>query len=63
MKPRDKHVCTRCQKHRSLYAYRGRVRADRHHTLCFRCYRACCDQLRARARDFVVGMALCSPAA
>jgi hypothetical protein len=63
MKPKDKHVCALCHKHRSVYQYRGRVQADRHHTLCFQCYRACCNQLRERARAILAGMVLCSRAA
>lgn len=40
----DRHVCMHCHRHRSLYRYRGRVRADRHHSLCFRCYRSHLDR-------------------
>lgn len=31
------------------YRYRGRVRADRTHTLCFECYRASLNRFRAKA--------------
>jgi hypothetical protein len=31
-----------------LFRYRGEVRADRDHTLCFRCYRAQVERARAR---------------
>jgi hypothetical protein len=37
-------VCTACKQHRSLYRYNGHVRADRYHTLCFRCYRKALDR-------------------
>ena len=42
------HVCVSCRERRSLFRYRGAVRADRDHTLCFRCYRALRDSMRAR---------------
>jgi hypothetical protein len=42
------HVCVSCRERRSLFRYRGAVRADRDHTLCFRCYRALRDSVRAR---------------
>jgi hypothetical protein len=42
------HICVACRERRSLFRYRGAVRADRDHTLCFRCYRALCDSMRAR---------------
>ena len=37
---RAQHVRINCRQRRSLFRYRGRVRADRSHTLCFQCYRA-----------------------
>ena len=36
----DKHRCLVCARHRSVFAFRGRVRADAHHNLCPRCYRS-----------------------
>jgi hypothetical protein len=36
-----------CGERRSLFAYRGVVKADRHHSLCFECYRAEGNRLRA----------------
>jgi hypothetical protein len=44
----DSHRCRNCQAHRARFRYRGRVRADRDHTLCFRCFRAEVNRLRAR---------------
>jgi hypothetical protein len=44
---RTHHVCTRCRARRSLFRYRGAVRADRDHTLCFQCYRALHNSMRA----------------
>jgi hypothetical protein len=43
-----RHLCLGCRSQRARFRYRGRVRADRDHSLCFRCYRSACDQLRAR---------------
>ena len=35
-----KHRCQACARHGSVFAFRGRVRADADHNLCPRCYRA-----------------------
>lgn len=49
MRPRAaRHLCLGCHAHRARFRYRGHVRADRDHTLCFRCYRAEMDRQRAR---------------
>ena len=45
---RARHMCKGCSRHRALFQYRGEVRADRDHTLCFRCYRSERDRQRAR---------------
>jgi len=45
---RTHHQCVGCGARRSLYRYRGFVRADANHTLCFRCYRGLRDSMRAR---------------
>jgi hypothetical protein len=37
-----------CGERRSLFLYRGVVKADRDHNLCFECYRAETNRLRAR---------------
>ena len=44
----ERHVCLACRSQRSLFRYRGEVRADCDHTLCFRCYRAEANRQRAR---------------
>jgi hypothetical protein len=36
----DKHRCLGCTRHRSVFLFRGRVRADADHNLCPRCYRS-----------------------
>ena len=44
----ERHVCRQCRNHPARFQYRGQIRADRDHTLCFRCYRAEVNRLRAR---------------
>ena len=41
-------LCLACRERRPLFSYRGVVKADRHHNLCFECYRAELNRLRAR---------------
>jgi len=41
-------LCLACGERRPLFFYRGVVKADRDHTLCFECYRAEVNRLRAR---------------
>jgi hypothetical protein len=47
--PGSKKVCQRCNDRRARFRYRGSVRADRDHTLCFECYRSERDRQRSRA--------------
>jgi hypothetical protein len=42
-------VCVGCERQRALFRYHGIVKWDRHHTLCFRCFRAQVDRLRITA--------------
>jgi len=42
-----RHLCAACRERRARYRYRGDVRADRQHVLCFQCFRAAREQLRA----------------
>lgn len=42
-----KHLCQRCRDRKARFRYRGAVRADRDHTLCFECYRSERDRRRA----------------
>ena len=44
----DRHLCASCLDRRAKYQYRGHVRADRQHVLCFQCYRAARERLRAQ---------------
>ena len=46
-----KQLCGVCRERKARFRYRGEVRADRHHTLCFECHR--CEVNRARARQMV----------
>ena len=43
-----RQVCTCCRRRKARFEYRGVVRADRDHTLCFECYRSERDRRRAR---------------
>ena len=42
-----KQTCQRCRDRKARFQYRGEVRADRDHTLCFECYRSERDRQRA----------------
>ena len=44
----SKHLCQRCSDRKARFRYRGAVRADRHHTLCFECFRSERERLRSR---------------
>ena len=44
----ERHICRQCHAHRARFRYRGLVKADRDHTLCFRCYRSELEKARAR---------------
>jgi hypothetical protein len=44
----ERHVCCGCRQHPARFRFRGEVRADRDHNLCFRCYRAEVNRQRAR---------------
>ena len=47
-----RHLCQRCRDRKAKFQYRGVVRADRDHTLCFECYRA--ERNRGRVRALAV---------
>jgi len=49
-----RHLCAGCREQPARFRYRGRVRADRDHNLCFRCYRAEVNRSRARRLASVV---------
>jgi hypothetical protein len=40
--------CESCRLRKARFRYRGIVRTDRDHTLCFECYRAVRDRRRAQ---------------
>ena len=44
----ERHVCRECERHPARFRYRGEIRADKEHTLCFRCDRAEVNRARAR---------------
>ena len=43
-----KALCQQCRERKARFRFRGVVRADRSHTLCFQCYRAELDRCRAQ---------------
>ena len=45
---RVKTLCAACQERKARFRYRGEVRADRDHTLCFECHRAQVNRVWAR---------------
>ena len=57
-----RHVCLACRQHPARFRYRGEVRADHDHTLCFRCFRAETNRQRARGLAASVGAQGFSPA-
>ena len=45
---RVRTLCAACRERKARFTYRGEVRADRDHTLCFECYRGEINRARAR---------------
>jgi hypothetical protein len=45
---RARHACQRCRDRKARFSYRGEVRADQDHTLCFECFRSERERQRAR---------------
>lgn len=43
-----KHQCESCRERKARFRFRGIVKADRDHTLCFKCFRAQREVNRAR---------------
>ncbi len=45
-RPPASRLCVACHQRPARFQYRGVVKADRSHTLCFRCYRSVIDSIR-----------------
>jgi hypothetical protein len=45
---RFKVLCAACRERKARFRFRGEVRADRDHSLCFECYRGEINRARAR---------------
>ena len=45
----ERKLCQSCRDRKARFAFRGRVKADRDHTLCFECYRSERERRRALA--------------
>lgn len=43
----DRRLCAECRARKAKFRYRGHVRADRQHVLCFQCFRAARERMRA----------------
>jgi hypothetical protein len=43
----SRQLCAACRERKARYQYRGNVRADRQHVLCFQCFRSAREQMRA----------------
>ena len=43
-------LCETCRQRKARYRFRGGVRADRQHTLCFACFRSLRDRHHAQSR-------------
>ena len=46
----SRRLCLSCHARKARFRYDGEVRADRHHTLCFECFRSEMDRTRYRNR-------------
>lgn len=44
----QKKSCSQCSEHRAMFRFKGRVRRDADHTMCFECFRSLCDSTSAR---------------
>ena len=53
-----RRLCALCHQRKARFQYRGHVKADRTHTLCFECFRA--EENRQRASK-LRGVARCFP--
>ena len=42
-----RHLCAACRERKARFQHAGEVRADHHHVLCFQCFRAARERLRA----------------
>lgn len=43
----DHRLCVECREHRAIFRFRGRLRRDKKHNLCFQCFRSQQDSLRS----------------
>ena len=58
---RLRSLCAACQERKARFKYRGEVRADRDHTLCFECYRGETNRARAHRLSESVPSPLVAP--
>ena len=53
-----RRLCQSCQERKARFAFRGRVKADRDHTLCFECFRVERERQRALRLTLSIEMPL-----
>ena len=62
VKPDPHRPCAMCRMRRARFRFRGRVKADRFHTLCLQCFRSMRDGLRQGRRRRRLPIRAISPA-
>ena len=60
---RGRQTCHRCRDRKARFRYRGIVKSDRDHVLCFECYRSELNRQRARRLSRVWARLLSEPVA
>ena len=58
---KSRQMCQRCRDRKARFRYRGEVRADHDHTLCFECYRSERNRQRAHRLSPIEPSMLRSP--
>jgi len=51
----SKRICVICKERRAVFFSRGRVKSDRFHNLCPRCFRSLFDKLQVTAKSIFWG--------
>ena len=44
----NRRLCKLCEQHEAKFMFRGRVKRDRQHDICLRCFQSLCDRMAAR---------------
>ena len=51
---RNAHTCAECRQRRARFRFRGVVKADDDHTLCFQCFRALKNSIRSFRTEVIL---------